>query len=164
MLRGLLSIVAVIVIAASLLVMLPTIILPNTFLHQIVPVLAPLHQAIACNDGETIDYKTLTDADGAIDTHFLCVNASGIERNVDAALRRPGYIGVGTLCLGGLLLLGPFLFAMRQTMSGAYGAESQTALRMGLEQTRRGFAELKESGVMGTTGIKTLPDDPDENS
>ena len=161
MVRGLLSIVGVIVIVVSLLVMLPTIILPNTFLHQLVPVLAPLHQAIACHDGETIDYKTLTDADGAIDTHFLCVSASGVERNVDDVLRRPGYIGAVTLCLGGLLLLGPFLFAMRQTMSGAYGAETQAALRMSIEQTRRGFAELKETDMTGTTSVESKPDDPE---
>src|ERR1700712_2426541 len=98
MLRGLLSIAGVLVIAASLLVMLPTIILPNSFLHQIVPLLAPLHQALACENDETIRYKTF-DTDEGFDTHFLCVSASGIERNVDAVLRRPGYISMGTLCL-----------------------------------------------------------------
>lgn len=160
MLRGILSIIGVLVIAASLLVMLPTIILPNTSLHQIIPVLAPLHEAIACRDDETIRYQTYQD-ESSYDTHFLCVDASGIERNVDATLRRPGYISVGTLCVGGLLLLGPLIFAMRQASSGAYGIETQNALRMGVEQARRGFAEFKDD-ARGMTSPK--PDEPEEKS
>ncbi len=158
MLRGLLSTVGALVIVGSLLVMLPTIILPNTFLHQIVPVLAPLHQFIACDDGETIRYDLRQDQDGVFETHFLCVNAGGVERNVDDVLRRPGYIAAGTLFLGVLIILGPMIFAIRQTLSGAYGAEAQNALRMSIDQTRQGFAEMKANST-AQTGVETEPDD-----
>ena len=142
MFRGLLSIIALGIIIASLVVLIPLYLIPNTFLHTLVPFLAPLHQVIACTDGETIDYDLQTDANGVIDTHYLCVDARGNERNVDDVLLRPAYYSMGTLCLGGLLMLAPLLIAVRKGVRGESGPELQSALRQSFSAAREGFAQM----------------------
>jgi len=146
MLRGLLSIGGVLLIAGSLVVIVPLLILPNTFLHQLVPYLAPLHQSLACNAGETIDYDTFDRGEG-YETHYLCVDARGTKRDVDNVLLRPAYLSLGTLCLGGLLLIAPLGFAIRQGLRGETGPEMQAALQQSYEGLRKSLAEINQSGA-----------------
>ena len=147
MLRGLLSIIALIIIVASLIVMVPLVILPNTFLHTVIPFLAPLHQALACTEGETIEYDLQTDANSVLETHYLCVDARGNERDVDDVLLRPAYYAMGTLCLGGLLMLAPLIIAVRKGVRGETGPELQSALRQSFSAAREGFAQMGQTGV-----------------
>jgi len=142
MLRGLLSIIALIIIVASLIVLIPLYLLPNTSLHTLIPYLAPLHQALACHDGETIEYDIQRDVDMGLETHYLCVDARGNQRNVDDALLRPAYYSMGTLCLGGLLMLVPLFIAVRKGVRGETGPELQAALRQSFSAAREGFAQM----------------------
>ncbi|MBK8030351.1 MAG: hypothetical protein IPK17_12775 [Chloroflexi bacterium] len=130
--RGILSIIAVLLMAGAAVIIIPILVIPNTELHSLVPVLQPLHQALACEAGETLDYEYTTDADGASETHFRCVNAAGRERDVDSVLQTPANYAIGVFCLGGLLLLGPFLIAVRQGMLGQAGPAAQAALQQGV--------------------------------
>lgn len=147
MLRSIVSIIGLILIAGSLLVIVPIMWIPNTFLHAVVPVLAPLHQRIACVDGETIAYESVTDQDGVSETHFRCVNERGVERDVDDALLTPAYYAYGTLCLGGLLWLVPLVITLRKGLRGEHGAELQNALQTGFQQTRAGLSQMGESST-----------------
>src|SRR5687768_8628083 len=94
--RGIVSIVALLLIVGSLIVIVPIMVIPNTFLHGLVPVLKPLHQAIACNADETMQYENVYVVN-SYEIRFRCVNAAGSERNVDSILLRPAYYSLGTL-------------------------------------------------------------------
>lgn len=122
--RGILSIVALLLIVGSLIIIVPIMIIPNTFLHQLVPVLKPLHQALACTDGETMEYEQVYVVD-SYETHYRCVDAAGQVRDVDDVLLRPAYYSLGTLCLGGLLMLAPLFVAFRQVVNGNLGDDLQ---------------------------------------
>jgi hypothetical protein len=147
MLRGLVSIIALIIIVASLVVLIPLYFLPNTSLHTLIPYLAPLHQALACNEGETIAYDLQTNVNLSLETHYLCVDARGNERDVDQALLQPANYAMGTLCLGGLLMLAPLLIAVRKGVRGETGPELQTALRQSFSAAREGFAQMRQAGA-----------------
>jgi hypothetical protein len=136
MLRGIISIIALLIIIGSLIIIVPIMIIPNTFLHQLVPVLKPLHQAIACRPGETMDYETFSGAESD-EVRFLCVDAAGNERHVDDILLRPAQYALGTLCLGVLLMLGPFLIAMRKLMRSESGPQLQAAFQQSYDQLRQ---------------------------
>ena len=143
--RGILSIIAVLLMAGAAVIIIPILVIPNTELHSLVPVLQPLHQALACEAGETLDYEYTTDADGASETHFRCVNAAGRERDVDSVLQTPANYAIGVFCLGGLLLLGPFLIAVRQGMLGQAGPAAQAALQQGYQQLRQLPTEMAQT-------------------
>lgn len=134
--RGIVSIVALLIIAGSLIVIVPILVIPYTFLHQLVPVLKPLHQALACNPGETMDYEMRYSAEGD-EVHYLCVDAAGRERNVDDILYRPANYALGTLCLGVLLMFGPFLITLRKGMRGESGPELQAVIQQSYDQLRQ---------------------------
>ncbi|HEX2618490.1 MAG TPA: hypothetical protein VHL11_00050, partial [Phototrophicaceae bacterium] len=86
--RGIVSIVALLLIIGSLVIIVPIMIIPNTFLYQFVPVLQPLHEALACNDEETMKYEHVFSVDSE-EVHYRCVDAAGHERDVDSILFRP---------------------------------------------------------------------------
>jgi hypothetical protein len=134
--RGIVSIVALLIIIGSLIIIVPILIIPNTFLHQLVPVLKPLHQALACHAGETMDYEMSYSAEGD-EVHYRCVDAAGNERDVDTILMTPAYYALGTLCLGVLLMLGPFLIMLRKGMRGESGPELQAVLQQSYDQLRQ---------------------------
>ncbi len=149
--RGIVSIIAVLLMAGAALIIIPILVIPNTGLHGLVPVLQPLHQALACAAGETLDYEYTTDADGATETHFRCVAAAGRVRDVDSVLLTPAYYALGVFCLGGLLLLGPFLIALRQGMLGQTGPAVQEALQQGYQQLRQLPTEMVQSSPTSLT-------------
>lgn len=134
--RGIVAIVALLLIIGSLVVIIPIWIIPNSPLYEFVPVLKPLHQAMACEAGETMEYEYVYLADGNR-MYFRCVDAAGNERDVDGVLLRPVYYAFGTLCLGGLLMLAPLAVAVRQGMRGETGVELQAALKQSAEQLRQ---------------------------
>jgi hypothetical protein len=134
MLRGLLSIVALVMVCASSVVIGMMWVIPNTFVYTLVPVLQPLHAALACQAGETLEHEF--DVQEGI-TEFTCVNASGVARNVNDSIDRPANLALGVLALGIALLAWPFVVAMRQTMRGESGAALQTALQQSAEQLRQ---------------------------
>jgi hypothetical protein len=134
--RGIVSIVALLLIVGSLMIIVPIMIIPNTFLHQLVPVLQPLHQAIACNSGETLEYEQVYSVE-SYETHYRCVNAAGRVRDVDDILLRPAHYSLGTLCLGVLLMLAPLFVAVRQGVRGETGPELQNALQQSYDQLRQ---------------------------
>jgi hypothetical protein len=134
--RGIMSIVALLLIVGSLIVIIPIMIIPNTFLYPFVPVLQPLHQALACTSGETMEYEQVYIVD-SYETRYRCVNAAGHVRDVDAILLRPAHYSLGTLCLGGLLMLVPLFVAVRQGLQGETGSELQTALQQSYNQLRQ---------------------------
>lgn len=150
MLRGLLSILSLIIIIPSLIVMIPTVILPGTFLYQVVPIFAPLHQAIACTAGETIQYELEYSAEYN-ETHFLCVDAAGRERNVDDVLLRPGNIASLTCFIGVLLMFVPLFFTVRAGWRGEHGAEMQNAMQEALAASQRAIAEMSQGSTTSTT-------------
>lgn len=158
MLRGIISIVAVLIIVGSLIVIVPIMIIPQTFLHQLVPVLKPLHQAMACEPGETMDYETTYSAES--DTlRYLCVDAAGHERNVDDIIYRPANVALGTLCFGVLLLVGPFLIAMRNAMRGESGPVLQAALQQSADQLGQMKTAISEMGAqpsLNASGLQQL--------
>lgn len=156
--RSILSIVSLIIIVASLVVIVPLMILPNTFLHQVIPILAPLHQALACSDGETIRYETTSYQDG-YDTYYRCVDAVGSERNVDDILRRPAIISMGTLCFGVLLMLIPLYMTVRAGANSQSSEELQTALRQSVTQMEQSFREGGQATVAAAPP-KTHFDEP----
>jgi hypothetical protein len=134
--RGIISIVALLLIVGSLLIIIPIMIIPNTFLYSFVPVLQPLHQALACNPGETMEYEQVYIVD-SYETRYRCVNAAGRVRDVDDILLRPAHYSLGTLCLGGLLMLAPLFVALRQGLQGETGPELQNALQQSYNQLRQ---------------------------
>ncbi|MBZ0291305.1 MAG: hypothetical protein K8L99_01945, partial [Anaerolineae bacterium] len=83
--RGIVSIIALLIIIGSLMIIVPILIIPNTFLYQFVPVLKPLHQALACTSGETMEYETVVVVDSD-ELRYRCVDAAGNRRNVDDIL------------------------------------------------------------------------------
>jgi hypothetical protein len=143
--RGIVSIVALLLIVGSLIVIVPIMIIPNTFLYQFVPVLQPLHQALACNSEETLEYEQVYVVD-SYDTHYRCVNAAGRVRDVDDVLLRPAYYSLGTLCLGGLLMLAPLYVAVRQGVRGETGPELQNALQQSYNQLRQMPTAMTQGG------------------
>jgi hypothetical protein len=158
MLRGIISIVALLIILGSLIVIIPIMVIPHTFLHQLVPVFKPLHQAIACNPGETMDYETIYS--GESDTlRYLCVDAAGNERNVDDILYRPANYALGTLCFGVLLLVWPFMVAMRQTMRSENGPVLQAALQQSVDQLgqmKTTISEMSAQPSLNASGLQQL--------
>lgn len=134
--RGIVSIVALLIIIGSLIIIVPILIIPNTFLYQFVPVLKPLHQALACKPGETMEYETVYIAD-ANEIRYRCVDAAGNKRDVDDILVTPAHYALGTLCLGVLLMLVPLFIAVRQGMRGETSPELQAALQQSLNQIRQ---------------------------
>ncbi len=134
--RGILSILALLLMGGALVVIIPIFILPNTDLHILLPVLKPLHQALACEPGEQMEYE-YQNYDGTTETHFRCVNASGRERDVDSILRRPANYALAVFCLGGLLLLAPFYVAVRQGMMRETMPAVQDALQQSYQQVRQ---------------------------
>jgi hypothetical protein len=143
--RGIISIVALLIIVGSLIIIVPIMIIPNTFLHQFVPVLKPLHQAIACTEGETMEYEDVYSVD-SYDVHYRCVDAAGRVRDVDDILLTPAYYSMGTLCLGVLLMLVPFYFTVRQGMRGETGPEMQSALQQSYKQLSQIPAAMTQGG------------------
>lgn len=142
--RGIVSIIALLLMCGASVIIIPIMIIPNTTLHSFVPVLKPLHQALACEPGETMDYE-YESYDGVTETRFRCVNAAGIERNVDSVLRTPASYAVGVFCLGGLLMLAPLFIAVRRGVRGESGPEVQAALQHSYEQMRQLPTELAQS-------------------
>ncbi len=134
--RGIVSIVALLIIIGSLIIIIPILIIPNTFLYQFVPVLKPLHQALACKPGETMEYENVFIGDG-YEIRYRCVDAAGNERDVDSVLRTPAHYALGTLCLGVLLMLGPFLIMLRKGLRGETGPELQAVLQQSYDQLRQ---------------------------
>ncbi|MEO8612535.1 MAG: hypothetical protein ABI690_31855 [Chloroflexota bacterium] len=134
--RGMISIVALLIIIGSLIIIIPILIIPNTFLYQFVPVLKPLHQALACTSGETMEYEH-TYVDGSEDTHYRCVDTAGNKRNVDDKLLTPANYALGTLCLGVLLMFVPLYIAVRRGLRGETSPELQAALQQSYDQFRQ---------------------------
>lgn len=158
--RGIVSIIALILIVGALLVIIPIMVIPNTFLHQLVPVLRPLHEAIACESGETMAYEQVNDPEGNY-TRFYCVNAAGQERNVDDIVMRPAYYGLGVLCLGGLLMLAPLFVAVRQGLNGETSPELQNALNQSYQQLRQMPSAMSQTSptslsASGATQLESL--------
>lgn len=85
--------------------------------------------------------------DGALEVQFRCVNAAGTERNVNGIVQRPAYYALGTLCLGGLLLLGPFIGAMRRELSGERWAGPQMAVQPHAQQMHPQPAAMMQSNL-----------------
>lgn len=146
--RGIVSIVALLLIIGSLIVIVPIMIIPNTFLYRFVPILKPLHQAIACEAGETMEYEYVYIVDSE-ELRFRCVDADGNERNVDDVLLTPAYYSLGTLCLGFLLMLAPLFVAVRQGMRGETGSELQTALQQGFDHLRQSQSSMTSAMTQG---------------
>jgi hypothetical protein len=154
--RGIVSIVALLIIIGSLIIILPIMVIPNTFLYQFVPVLKPLHQAIACTAGETMEYERIF-IEGSEETHFRCVDAAGHERNVDDKLFTPANYALGTLCLGILLMLAPFLIAMRKLMRSESGPQLQAAFQQSYDQIRQiPMAMTQDSSQVAVSASATL--------
>jgi hypothetical protein len=153
--RGIMSIVALLIIIGSLIIIVPIMIIPNTFLHQVVPVLKPLHQAIACNAEETMQYEQVYSVESYV-THFRCVDAAGRERDVNDILLRPAHYSLGTLCLGVILMLGPLFVAVRQGMRGETSPELQAVLKQSYEQLRQVPTAMTQSGsaTVSTAGTQ----------
>ncbi len=143
--RGIVSIIALLLMAGAAVIIIPILVIPNTDLHILVPVLQPLHQALACEAGETLDYEYSIDPEGVNETHFRCLDTAGRERDVDSILQTPAYYAIGVFCLGGLLLLAPFLIAVRQGMLGQTGPAVQAALQQGYQQLRELPTEMARS-------------------
>lgn len=152
--RGIVAIVALLLIVGSLVIIVPIMIIPNTSLHQLVPVLKPLHQAMACQAGETMEYEYDFFADGNR-MYFRCVDAAGNERDVDGVLLTPAYYALGTLCLGGLLMLAPLAVAVRQGMRGETGVELQAVLKHSAEQMRQMPSAMSQgdAAALNTTAL-----------
>lgn len=146
--RGIISIIALLLMCGALAIIIPILIIPNMGFHTLVPVLQPLHQALACEAGETLTYDYDT-YDGYTETHFRCVDAAGRERDVDRVLQTPANYAIGVFCLGGLLMLVPFLIAVRQGMMMKPGL----AAREALQQMRQ---PPTESTVLSASGQQQL--------
>jgi hypothetical protein len=144
--RGILSIIALLLMCGASVIIIPILVIPNTDFHIFVPVLKPLHQAIACEPGETMDYEYQF-YEGNTETRFRCVDTAGRERNVDSVLRTPANYAMGVFCLGGLLLLAPFFVAVRQGMMGASGPAVQAALQQGYQQMRQLPTEMAQNNL-----------------
>ncbi|MEQ8676006.1 MAG: hypothetical protein RLP44_18855 [Aggregatilineales bacterium] len=142
--RGIVSILALLLMCGASAIIIPILILPNTDLHLFVPVLKPLHQALACEAGETMEYDYQS-FDGVNETHFRCVDGTGRERDVDSVLRRPAHYAFGVFFLGGLLMLLPFYVAVKQGMMGETGPAMQEALQQSYEQMRQLSSEMTQS-------------------
>ncbi len=142
--RGIASIIALLLMCGASVIIVPILVIPNMDFHILVPVLQPLHQALACEAGETLDYE-YDIYDGYTETHFRCVNAAGRERDVDSILRNPANYAIGVFCLGGLLLLVPFLIAVRQGMMRKPGLAVREAFQQGVQQMRQLPTEMTQS-------------------
>ena len=110
--RGIISIIALLLMCGAAAIIVPILVIPNMDFHILVPVLKPLHQALACESGETLEYEYSV-YEGYTEAHFRCVNAGGRERDVDTVLRTPANYAIGVFCVGGLLLLAVFLVSVR---------------------------------------------------
>jgi hypothetical protein len=155
--RGIVSIVALLLMCGASVIIIPIMILPNTDLHMLVPVLKPLHQALACEPGEEMEYDYQF-SDMGNETHFRCVNAAGRERDVDSALQTPANYALGVFFLGGLLMLAPFFVAVRKGMMGESGPAVQQALQQGYQQMRQMSAEMTQgtAATLNATGQQQL--------
>ena len=154
--RGIVSMIALLLMCGALAIIVPILVLPNTSWHSLIPVLKPLHQALACEAGETMEYAYRLDETGT-ETGFRCVNAAGRERNVDSILKTPANYAIGVFCLGGLLMLAPLFVAVRQGMRGESGAAVQAALQQSYEQMRQLPIELTQNtATLNASGQQQL--------
>ncbi len=131
--RGITSIIALLLMCGAAAVIVPLFVIPNMDFPILVPLVKPLHQALACESGETLEYQYNAYQEYA-ETHFRCVNAAGRERDVDAIFRTPANYAIGVFCLCGLLLLAPFAVAVRQGMMSQAGQAVQETLQQGYQQ------------------------------
>ncbi|MCU0497824.1 MAG: hypothetical protein MUF87_10765 [Anaerolineae bacterium] len=159
--RGIVSIIALLLMGGSAIIITTLLVIPSMGFHILVPVLQPLHQALACEAGETLNYE-YEFFDNTTTVHFRCVNAAGSARDVDPVLRTPANYAIGVFCLGGLLLLVPFFFALRQgTMKEAESAVGQ-ALQQGIEemqamtQSQSSLTTLTSSGQQQLDALEKL--------
>lgn len=160
LLRTISSIAGLLLIAGSALIIIPLWVIPNTFLHQLVPVLSPLHQALACETGETIHYDynprgTEFSSDSGMTTHYRCVDSLGRERDVDDKILGPANTSFSTLLLGVILFAIPLALAIRDAAQGKSGAEAQAAIQMGVAGMRQSLNEAKMT--QNTSTIHTAP-------
>lgn len=144
--RGIVSILALLLMCGASVVIIPILILPNTGLHTLVPVLKPLHQALACEPSEKMEYEYQS-YDGVSEAHFRCVDANGRERDVDSILRKPANYALAVFCLGGLLMLAPLFVAVRQGMMGEAGPAVQDALQQSHQQVRQLSTEMTQNSA-----------------
>lgn len=158
MVRSLFAFLGLIIIGGSVLVMLPTIILPDTFAHQIVPLFAPLHQAMACKEGETIEYRSdNTIARNDDITRFFCVNTAGDSRNVNNEIRTPGNIASMTFLVGvGLLLLSLFM-TLRAGSKGEFTPQTQQILQSTPNVIKQGWAETQAISEQNSPSTELPP-------
>ncbi len=154
--RGIISIIALLLMCGAAAIIVPILVIPNMDFHTLVPFLKPLHQALACEPDETLEYQYDV-YEGNTEVHFLCVNAAGRERDVDAVLRTPANYAIGVFCLGGLLLVVPFLIAVRQGMMSKPGQAVQQALRqLPTEMTQSTSTSLNASGQQQLNALDKL--------
>jgi hypothetical protein len=158
MIRSLLAFLGLIIVGSSTLVMLPTIILPDTFAHQIIPFFAPLHEMMACKADETIEYhsdNTLARNDDI--TRFFCVNAAGESRNVNHEIRTPGSIASMTCLVGvGLLFFSLFL-TLRAGKQREFTPQTQQILQSTPNVIKQGWAEMQSMSEQNTPSTDIPP-------
>jgi hypothetical protein len=131
--RGILSIIALLLICSSSLVMAGIWVIPNMGFYQFVPILQPLHQ-LACSQGETLEYEFVSDMDGVLQATYQCVNRDGIERDITEQLQQPATYALGVFCVGLLLMSVPFYIAIRRSGSNQDGAEMQALFTKSVQQ------------------------------
>lgn len=158
MIRSLLAFLSLIIIGGSALVMLPTIILPDTFAHQIIPFFAPLHELMACKADETIEYRsdnTIARNDDL--TRFFCVNAAGESRNVNNEIRTPGNVASMTCLLGvGLLFLSLFL-TLRVGKQREFTPQTQQILQSTPNVIKQSWAEMQATSEQNSLSTELPP-------
>jgi hypothetical protein len=157
MFRGIVSIIALVMVCSASVVMASIWIFPNMSLFQVVTVLQPLHQAIACEAGETMTYEYVVVMESE-EVQFRCVNEAGVERNVDDIIQRPALYALGVFGVGVLLLMGPFLVAMRREFGGERGAALRTMIEQGTPPMQPGSVLTAQSAapLLSATGQQQL--------
>jgi hypothetical protein len=144
--RGILSIIALLLICSSSLVMAGIWIIPNMGFYQFVPILKPIHQ-LACSQGETLEYKFAIHVDDVL--AYQCVNSAGTTRDITDQIEQPAVYALGVLCVGLLLMSAPFYIAMRQTTSNKSGVDIQGLVA-------KSYQEMQDMATQDTaTTIKT---------
>ena len=155
--RGILSVIALMLVCGSSVVITSIWVLPNTFLYRFIPVLQPLHQAMACEAGETMEYEYVFVLDSQ-EVQYRCVSAAGLVRDVDGIVERPALYALATLSLGVLLLVNPFRIAMRQAFSGESGAALATMLQQHSQETQpqQDVTSANKRSALTATGQQQL--------
>jgi hypothetical protein len=152
MLRGLGCLGGVFLIGFAVVLLLSLLLYPVIANDDNTTVVAQIHQAVFCRDGETIAYETYSRSYGAgrteSSTQYFCEDVEGFQRDVTGIVMTVGIVGFTLALLMGILL---------SIMSVAAGQRKAVAVLM--EQRKASFQRYGGSSLGDGTTVGFDDDD-----